>query len=109
MTLLLIGALLIALASSEKLRRIVLHDPDSPVVAIYLALLKAIRDQVAEEYRACAGATHGAGDLEWLVSTLPHKIGFSRIGTSEEGRGDRESVKEAFSPFFEELASWLGI
>jgi len=31
------------------------------------------------------------------------RIAFSRIGTEEEGKDDTKSVKEAFTPFYEEF------
>ncbi len=50
---LLVGSLLVAMASSEKLRTLLLESRDDPapcIVAMYLAPLRVIRDQVKEEF-----------------------------------------------------------
>jgi len=80
-----------------------------PKLGLVFNMVKTSRQERSlERYRAYL-LDNSDSRVKIFESHLPHKIGFSRIGTAEEGRGDRESVKEAFSPFFEELASWLGI
>ncbi len=45
--------------------------------------------------------------LKFFNSHIPYYISFSRIGTEEEGSGDRDRVKNTLRPVFNELSSWL--